>query len=87
MTDEQRAGGKFDMAMILAKAGKTDTAKDYCKLIVKTYPGTTGAAQAQAYLKRPVQQERYGEPAGDVGPCLRCGLHVALLHSLPEYIG
>ena len=56
MTAEERATGKFNMAMILAKGGKTDTAEEYFQFIVKTYPGTAGAAQAQAFLNRPMAQ-------------------------------
>jgi len=35
---------------MLADAGKMDTAEDYCSFIVKTYPGTAGATQAQTFL-------------------------------------
>jgi TolA-binding protein len=50
------ATGKYNMAMMLAKAGKSDAAEDYCKFIVKSYPGTAGAKNAQAYLDKPVEQ-------------------------------
>jgi TolA-binding protein len=56
MTPEELASGKFTLAMLLAEAGKTDTAEEYCQFIVKTYPGTPGAAQAQAYLEKPFDQ-------------------------------
>ena len=55
MNREELASGKYNMAMMLAKAGKADAAEDYCKLIVKTYPGTEGAKSAQAYLDKPIQ--------------------------------
>jgi hypothetical protein len=54
LADGERARGKFDLAMLLAEAGKSDTAREYCQFIVKTYPGTQGAAQAQAYLNRSI---------------------------------
>jgi hypothetical protein len=52
-TNEERASGKFDLAMMLAKAGKLNKAEEYCQFIVKAYPGTQGAMQAQAYLTKP----------------------------------
>jgi hypothetical protein len=38
--------------MFLADAGKTDKAEEYCQFIVKTYAGTAGAKNAQAYLDK-----------------------------------
>jgi hypothetical protein len=55
MNREDLATGKYSMAMMLAKAGKADAAEDYCKFIVKSYPGTAGARNAQAYLDKPVE--------------------------------
>src|SRR5262249_40871723 len=56
MTNEERASGKFDMAMMLANAGRSDAAAEYCQFIIKNYAGTKGAAQAQTYLNRPIAQ-------------------------------
>ena len=55
MSLEELATGKYNMAMMLAKAGKSDATEDYCKFIVKSYPGTAGAKTAQAYLDKPVE--------------------------------
>jgi hypothetical protein len=55
MSRDELASGKFNMAMMLANAGKADAAEDYCKFIVKTYPGTAGAKSAQAFLEKPIQ--------------------------------
>jgi hypothetical protein len=49
-TPEERAGGKFTLAMLWADNGNFDKAEEYCNLIVKTYPGTPAAGQAQAFL-------------------------------------
>ena len=54
VTNDERASGKYNMAMMLAKAGRSNTAEEYCQFIVKTYPGTQGAAQAHTFLDRPV---------------------------------
>jgi hypothetical protein len=56
MTPDELATSKFNMAMMLAKAGKLDTAEEYCHFVLKTYPGTAGAAQAQAYLDKAFEQ-------------------------------
>ncbi|HLW65842.1 MAG TPA: hypothetical protein VKS79_11020 [Gemmataceae bacterium] len=55
MSQEELATGKFNMAMMLAKAGKSDAAEDYCKFIMKNYPATAAAKNAQAYLEKPIQ--------------------------------
>ena len=50
LTPEQRAAGKFKLAMALAEYGKTAAADQYCTDIIKSYPGTAAAGQAQAFL-------------------------------------
>jgi hypothetical protein len=55
-TPEERAAGKFKLAMLLANDGKTADAAEFAADIVAKYAGTPGAAQAQAFLdnlKRP----------------------------------
>jgi TolA-binding protein len=50
LTPEQRAANKLKLAMLLAEYDKPDDAAEYCADIIKTYPGTAAAAQAQAFL-------------------------------------
>jgi TolA-binding protein len=56
MTLAELAAGKYTLAMLLDQADKTATAEEYCRFIVKTYPGTAGATQAQAYLDKAFEQ-------------------------------
>jgi hypothetical protein len=51
LTPEERAAGKMKFAMLLAADGKTADAAEYYTDIVKKYPGTPAAQQAQALLK------------------------------------
>jgi hypothetical protein len=51
-TPEERAASKLRLAMLLAGDGKTADAAEFCTDIVKKYPGTPAANQAQAFLDK-----------------------------------
>jgi len=49
---EQTAGTKFTFAEMLANGGKTEKAKERCREILRTYPATRAAADAQELLDK-----------------------------------
>jgi len=52
LTPEELGARKFKLAMLLADEGKTADAADYCGQILRKYPNTPAAEQAQDYLDK-----------------------------------
>lgn len=52
LTPGERAASKLKLAMLLADAGKNADAAEFCRDIVKQFPGTPAAKQAQAFLDK-----------------------------------
>jgi hypothetical protein len=64
VTPEERAAGKLRLAMLLAGDGKAADAAEFCTDIVKKYPGTPAANQAQAFLDKVnnANKQKAGKP-------------------------
>ncbi|MFL5338639.1 MAG: tetratricopeptide repeat protein [Gemmataceae bacterium] len=49
---EMKARSRFDLAMLLAKSGKSEKAREWCTEIVAKYPDTRAGRDASSYLKK-----------------------------------